>query len=83
MPLRIRHDDCVREKRAVHTLTGIWGKPGRGVRADHGANRTYHLPLPDLGDQHGRHQQRHGPDVQDIQALMTSIVWGTTGLANV
>ena len=44
---------------------GVGDQPGRGVRGGHGPYREHHLPLQDLRDQRGRHEQRLRPDVQN------------------
>ena len=65
MQIRIRHHGSLRVQRVVRLAAGVGQQPGRGVRVGHGPHREHHLPLQDLGDQRGRHEQRLRPDVQN------------------
>ena len=65
MQARIRHHERLRAKRAVHALAGVRHQPGPGVRLGHGPYREHDLPLPDLRDQRGRHEQRLRRNVQN------------------
>ncbi len=58
MQIRIRHDERLRIDRVVRLVAGVGQQPGRRVRGDLGPHREHHLPLQDLGDQRGRHEQR-------------------------
>ena len=58
MRIRIRHHRLLRLDRAVLPRTRLGHERRRGVRGDHGSQREHHLPLQDLCDQRGRHEQR-------------------------
>ena len=44
---------------------GVRLEPRRRLRLDRGPDREHRIPLPHLGDQPRRHQQRHRPNIQD------------------
>ena len=67
MQVRIRHHDRLRIDRVVRLAAGVGHEPGRGVRGGHGPHREHHLPLQDLGDQRGRHEQRLRRNVQNAR----------------
>ncbi len=51
LPTDVRRVPCT-------SLAGLRDQPGRRLRGDHGPDRQHDLPLQDLGDQRGRHEQR-------------------------
>ena len=51
-------NDLLRLHRAVLLAAGVRQQPGRGVRGGHGPRGEHHLPLQDLRDERGRHEQR-------------------------
>ena len=55
----------LRINRLVRLAAGVGEQPGGGVRGGHRPDREHDLPLQDLGDQRGRHEQRLRRDAQN------------------
>jgi hypothetical protein len=64
--VRIRHEHQIWVERVVLDAARVRVEPGGGVRASHvGPDREHRIPLQNLGDELGRHEQRRRRGVQD------------------
>ncbi len=89
MRIRIRHDDRLRLDGVVRRAAGLRDQRGRGVRGDHGPDREHDLPLPDLRDERGRHEQRRltkpskrCPNAPTVETKAASAIAQTTATLN-